>query len=113
MEERLRAFLGPLLVAENSKGHDRLVHLCQDALEFALLLRRCRDSYHCEYLAADSDFREDEAIALSWEGQRGETDDPRNKIACSISPVLVKYPEQDQQSRLVLERAHVAVRKDY
>ncbi|KUJ08981.1 uncharacterized protein LY89DRAFT_676357 [Mollisia scopiformis] len=88
-----------------STSESRVKQLCQDALDFALLIRTCRDRYQ-----AERTIEREERSEQAWEGEMGSDNDPR-EIACMISPALVKYPGHDWKKRLVLEKSHVIVRK--
>jgi hypothetical protein len=85
---------------------DALLDLCTSAFKLSLQLRECKDLYRCELPISRSPFIEDEFEEQDSESTKGGGF-PAIKIAFAISGALVKYPENQAGSRIVLEKAHV------
>jgi len=80
---------------------------CNEAFEFAILLRWSKDCYRCELLARQSTLQNDSEAQT-----REPSHDPpltAENIAYAISAALAKYPLDDPKRRIVLEKAHVVV----
>ncbi|KAG4434044.1 hypothetical protein IFR05_010466 [Cadophora sp. M221] len=89
------------------KLHALFTQLCKDAFTLGMLLRCCKDKYRCEFppdrsrLTGDTEPQEREPRHEDMSD--GLTD---QDIAYTVSGMLVKYPEQDSEKRLVLVTAH-------
>ncbi|CZT10545.1 uncharacterized protein RCO7_07518 [Rhynchosporium graminicola] len=84
-----------------------LERVCEEAFEFAMLLRSSRDSYRCELPARRSPLGEDSEPQSREPSEGGSSTD--QDIAYALAPALVKYPLTDPKKRLILEKAHVVV----
>ncbi|CZT11381.1 uncharacterized protein RAG0_15554 [Rhynchosporium agropyri] len=84
-----------------------LERVCEEAFEFAMLLRSSRDSYRCELPARRSPLGEDSEPQSREPSEGGSLTD--QDIAYALAPALVKYPLTDPKKRLILEKAHVVV----
>jgi hypothetical protein len=108
--EGILEFMEPISPDRKSEkyGHlrDALLELCAAAFKLSLQLRECKDLYRCEFPNSGSPFIEDEFSQQDSESaKRGEF--PATRIAFAMSGALVKYPENQPGSRIVLEKAHV------
>lgn len=85
---------------------EALLDLCTSAFKLSLQLRECKDLYKCEIPSPGSPFIEDEADEQDSESSSAAAL-PATRIAFAMSGALVKYPENQAGSRIVLEKAHV------
>ncbi|KAH9205473.1 hypothetical protein DL95DRAFT_491012 [Leptodontidium sp. 2 PMI_412] len=108
----IRHFFAPLWPQPptEDKLHALVTQLCKDAFSLAMLLRSCKDVYQCEFPPPRSMLTEDtepqERELRQEDMSDGLTD---QDIAYNLSGMLVKYPKQDAEKRLVLVKAHVIV----
>ncbi|KAG9231240.1 hypothetical protein BJ875DRAFT_517787 [Amylocarpus encephaloides] len=90
----------------------QLSEMCETAAKLAVTLRASKDSYCFEAPNAGSKADWDEMNILGYEASGGgDIKDKDGAITFCICESLVKYPEHDPHERLVLEKAHVVVRR--
>lgn len=109
-------FLEPLLpntLAEDTKAEleDRLLTLCNNAVDLGYRLRRSRDIYKCEVPKHGEVVREN----MEPQDSEGHGDNLKTghiqQVAFPLFGSLVKYPIHNSAEWLVLEKAHVVVQK--
>jgi hypothetical protein len=96
-----------------SDGIQKLLEqLCRNAYEFVLLTRCSKATYYCKRPKVDSALVKEDAEPQAYEGPKGgEADEEVGKVASVLFGVLVKYLEHNRAEQIVLEKAHVVIRR--
>jgi hypothetical protein len=107
MDDILR-FFEPIAPEKKSEKlgqlRDLLLALCTSAFNLTLELRESKDLYKCEVPSPGSAFLIDQH---DQQDSEGTPDTEPARIAFAISGALVKYPEHQAGTKIVLEKAHV------
>ena len=71
-------------------------------------MRSCKDVFRCQRLGKGDIFISEDAEIQDSERRSSRKADG-SRISFSISGMLVKYPEDNLEDRIVLEKAHVVI----
>ncbi|CAG8972063.1 hypothetical protein HYALB_00004929 [Hymenoscyphus albidus] len=89
---------------------DLLVGLFEDAHNFALLLRRSKHSYKVEIQHPNSPFDKSEAVIHQVETHLRNGSQQRELVGYLIFGALAKFPEDNPNHRILLEKAYLVSR---
>jgi hypothetical protein len=103
------------LISVGANAHDKqklekkVVTLCEDAFTLRIAMRKSKGNYRCEVLGSGALQSKNEDIAEAMEVEGGNK--PSDVILFTLFGALTKQPEDMAKEKIVLEKAHVVLRR--
>jgi hypothetical protein len=109
-------FFKPLISAEanaNDKHglETKVVALCKDAFTLRIAMRKSKGNYRCEVLPHGTLQSKNEDIAEAMEVEGGKDAERSDVIMFTLFGALTKQPEDTAKEKIVLEKAHVVLKR--
>ena len=109
----INEFFKPLISAEADKQklETNVVTLCEDAFTLRIAMRKSKGNYRCEVLPSGTLQSKNEYIAEAIEVESGKSAERSDVIMFTLFGALTKQPEDTAKEKIVLEKAHVVLKR--